>query len=90
MAALLDAPATSGQQQRLAQTWQEMDNLRAAFVWSRENSETTQALELASFLQPLWLGQGRIREGLAWIDTALAEDAADDRDVAESRVRASL
>ena len=75
MAALLDAPATSGHQQRLATATAEMDNLRAAFVWSRENKEITQALELASFLQPLWLGQARIREGLAWIDAALAVSA---------------
>ena len=54
-----------------------MDNLRAAFVWSIENGETTKALELASFLQSVWLGQGRIREGLAWLDAALADDATD-------------
>ena len=35
-----------------------MDNLRAAFVWSLENGETTKALELASFLQSVWLSAG--------------------------------
>ena len=58
MAAQLDAPATSGHQQRVAHSVVEMDNLRAAFVWSRENRDITQALELASFLQPLWLRRG--------------------------------
>ena len=30
-------------------------------------------MALASSLQPLWLARGRIREGLAWFDTALAD-----------------
>ena len=51
----------------------EIDNLRAAFGWSRENSDTELALALASSLQPLWLRRGRIREGLAWFDAALAD-----------------
>jgi predicted ATPase/class 3 adenylate cyclase/DNA-binding CsgD family transcriptional regulator len=88
MAALLDAPATSGHAQRLTRTMAEIDNLRAAFVWSRENGENTKALELASFLQAVWLGQGRIREGLAWIDAALADNATVNRDRAAARVRA--
>ena len=76
MAAELDAPATSGHEQRVAQALAEMDNLRAAFVWSLENGEITKALELASFLQSVWLGHGRIREGLAWLDAALADGHA--------------
>ena len=51
----------------------EIDNLRAAFAWSRENSDTELALALASSLQPLWLARGRLREGLAWFDAALAD-----------------
>ena len=38
MAALLDTPARTGHEQRLEQTETEIDNLRAAFAWSRENS----------------------------------------------------
>ena len=87
MAAELDAPATSGHEQRVAQALAEMDNLRAAFVWSLENGETTKALELASFLQLVWVGQGRIREGLAWIEAALADNTSADPDVAIARVR---
>ena len=30
-------------------------------------------MALASSLQPLWLARGRVREGLAWFDTALAD-----------------
>ena len=88
MVAGLDAPATSGHERRISQALREMDNLRAAFVWSRENSETTKALELAAFLQSVWLRQGRIREGLAWIDSALSDRATDDADEGAARVRA--
>ena len=40
--------------------------------WSRENSDIELALALASSLQPLWHPR-RIREGLTWFDTALAD-----------------
>ena len=53
-----------------------MDNLRAAFGWSRENSDVELALALACSLQPLWYARGRIREGLAWLDAALSDDNA--------------
>jgi predicted ATPase/DNA-binding CsgD family transcriptional regulator len=72
MAAVLDRPAGTDYEQRLEQAEIEIDNLRAAFEWSRENSDVEQALALASSLQPLWLARGRIREGLAWFDIALA------------------
>ena len=88
MAARLDAPATSGHQQRISQALQEMDNLRAAFTWSRENDETSKALEFATFLKLVWLVQGRIREGLAWLDTALADDAKATSTLAAAHVRA--
>jgi predicted ATPase/class 3 adenylate cyclase/DNA-binding CsgD family transcriptional regulator len=71
IAAVLDAPAGSDYEQRLVQAETEIDNLRAAFGWSRENSDIDLALALASSLQPLWLARGRVREGLAWFDTAL-------------------
>jgi predicted ATPase/class 3 adenylate cyclase/DNA-binding CsgD family transcriptional regulator len=74
LAALLDAPARSDYQRRLEQAEIEIDNLRAAFSWSRENSDIEHALALASSLQPLWLARGRLREGLAWFDAALADD----------------
>ena len=73
MAAVLDAPAGSDYEQRLEQAEIEIDNLRAAFGWSRENSDIELALALASSLQPLWQARGRLREGLAWFDTALAD-----------------
>ena len=68
---LLDAPAGSDYEQRIEQAEIEIDNLRAAFAWSRENSDIELALALASSLQPLWQARGRLREGLAWFDAAL-------------------
>jgi predicted ATPase/class 3 adenylate cyclase/DNA-binding CsgD family transcriptional regulator len=77
IAALLDAPADSNYEQLLGQTETEIDNLRAAFAWSRENSDVEISLTLASSLQPLWQARGRLREGLGWFDAALADLDAD-------------
>ena len=82
MAALLDAPAASGHQRRVEQAETEIDNLRAAFAWSRENGDVELALQIASSLQPLWLTRGRLREGQSWIDAALADLDTVDREVA--------
>jgi predicted ATPase/class 3 adenylate cyclase/DNA-binding CsgD family transcriptional regulator len=82
LAALLDAPAGRDYEQRLEQAETEIDNLRAAFDWSRENSEAELALALASSLQPLWQARGRIREGLAWFDAAFADLDAQHAEVA--------
>jgi predicted ATPase/class 3 adenylate cyclase/DNA-binding NarL/FixJ family response regulator len=76
MAAPIDAPAGTDYEQRLEQAETEIDNLRAAFGWSRDNSDTEQALTLASSLQPLWLARGRLREGRAWFDAALTDENA--------------
>ena len=73
MAAVLDAPAGRDYEQCLEQANVEIDNLRAAFGWSRENTDVELALALASSLQPLWLARGRLREGLAWFDATLAD-----------------
>jgi predicted ATPase/class 3 adenylate cyclase/DNA-binding CsgD family transcriptional regulator len=73
LAAKLDLPADSDYEQRLEQAETEIDNLRAAFAWSRENSDIELALALASSLQPLWQARGRLREGLTWFDTALTD-----------------
>ena len=89
MAAVLDAPAGSDYEQRLEQADIEIDNLRAAFAWSRENSAIELALTLASSLQPLWQARGRIREGRAWFDIALADlDAEHPQVAAAVRARA--
>lgn len=89
IAALLDAPANADHERRLEQVETEIDNLRAAFAWSRESSDTDLALALASSLQPLWLTRGRIQEGLNWFVAALADVSPDSADTSAARVRAS-
>ncbi|UVO11145.1 LuxR family transcriptional regulator [Mycobacterium sp. SVM_VP21] len=82
LAAALDHPTQDDHQQMLATADAEIDNLRAAFAWSQENGETEQALTLASSLLPLWLGRGRIAEGVTWFDAALRDSAAHGSEVA--------
>ena len=89
MAALLDAPARTDYERRVDQAEEEMDNLRAAFVWSLETGDVGRSLELAASLQPLWFTRGRIREGLAWFDAALTGGDANQPEVADAvRARA--
>src|SRR5271165_3879377 len=89
LAAPLDAPAGRDYEQRVEQANIEVDNLRAAFGWSRENSDIELALTLASSLQPLWQARGRLLEGLAWFDAALADLDAQHLEVAPAvRARA--
>jgi predicted ATPase/class 3 adenylate cyclase len=89
LAAVLDAPAGSDYEQRVEQAEAEIDNLRAAFAWNRENSDVELALALASSLQPLWQARSRIREGLGWFDAALADLDAQHLEVAPAvRARA--
>jgi predicted ATPase/DNA-binding CsgD family transcriptional regulator len=82
MAALLDTPGQAGREARIEQAETEIDNLRAAFAWSHENCDIEPALQLVSSLQPLWLGRGRIQEGLAWFDAVLSDDTAHGIEVA--------
>jgi predicted ATPase/DNA-binding SARP family transcriptional activator len=73
MAAQLDTPPDDGYERRITQADTEIDNLRAAFTWTRENSDSELAMQLASSLQPLWVARG-IREGLAWFDAVLTAE----------------
>jgi predicted ATPase/class 3 adenylate cyclase/DNA-binding CsgD family transcriptional regulator len=71
LAAGLNSPARAGHEQLLEQAETEIDNLRAAFAFSRDTADHDLALQLASSLQSLWLARGRVREGLAWFDGVL-------------------
>jgi predicted ATPase/class 3 adenylate cyclase/DNA-binding CsgD family transcriptional regulator len=73
MASLLDGPSGSDYGQRVEKTEIDIDNLRAAYAWSRENGDAELALALASSLTPLW--QPRPAEGVAWFDTILRDSA---------------
>jgi predicted ATPase/class 3 adenylate cyclase len=89
VAALLDAPAGHDHERLLEQAEIDIDNLRAAFGWSREDCAIELALALASSLEPLWLARGRIREGLARFDAALVDLDAQHPEVAPAvRARA--
>jgi predicted ATPase/DNA-binding CsgD family transcriptional regulator/class 3 adenylate cyclase len=72
LAARLGQPADGNPGWASRQLEADIDNLRAAFQWSLELSDSETALRLASLLQPLWLGRCRMIEGLAWFDAALA------------------
>jgi predicted ATPase/class 3 adenylate cyclase/DNA-binding CsgD family transcriptional regulator len=88
IAAMLDAPEGGDYEQRLEQAGTEIDNLRAAFGWSRENSDVELAMALASSLQPLWQARGRLLEGLTWFDAALADNTQHLEVAAAVRARA--
>jgi predicted ATPase/DNA-binding CsgD family transcriptional regulator len=77
IAALLDTPGwLTGHERRLDDVELEIDNVRAAFEWSLEDSDIERAATIASSLQRLWLNGGRIREGLAWFGAILSEENA--------------
>jgi len=89
LGATLDAPAGDDYGQCIERVEAEIDNLRAAFSWSRENSDVELSLALASSLQPLWYMRRRIREGLSWFDAALADADGQHAEVAPAvRARA--
>jgi non-specific serine/threonine protein kinase len=56
----------------LARLELEHDNLRAALEWSLANREGGAALRLAGALSLFWGQRGYLREGLRWLDAALA------------------
>jgi predicted ATPase/DNA-binding CsgD family transcriptional regulator len=88
MAAALDTPADAGHSHRLEQVEGEIDNLRGAFAWSLENADAAPALRLATSLQPLWFSRWHLREGLSWLDAALAADKRADTANDPAHVRA--
>jgi predicted ATPase/class 3 adenylate cyclase/DNA-binding CsgD family transcriptional regulator len=90
LAALLDAPAGNDYEQLIEQAETEIDNLRAAFGWSRQNSDVELALALASSLQPLWQARGRLREARTWFDAALADLDARQLEVAAAVLARAL
>jgi predicted ATPase len=72
-AANLQSMARPGDEPLIEWAKVEIDNLRTAFTWSRENSDPEAALRLVSTLQRFWLQGGRFREALAGFDAVLTE-----------------
>jgi predicted ATPase/DNA-binding CsgD family transcriptional regulator len=73
-AAALESHGHAGDERLLNWAKTEIDNLRTAFAWSRENSDPETALRLISSLRPLWLRGGRVREALSCLDAILADE----------------
>ncbi|MGB9306579.1 MAG: LuxR family transcriptional regulator [Mycobacterium sp.] len=69
----LESHGHSADDRLLAWAQTEIDNLRAAFAWSRENSDHEAALRLVLSLRPLWLRGGHVQEGIAGLDAILAD-----------------
>jgi DNA-binding NarL/FixJ family response regulator len=72
-AAGLNSDVHTADEQMLEWAQVEMDNLRAAFAWSRENSDLETAFRLVSSLQQFWIVRGRFREGLAAFEAVLTD-----------------
>jgi len=90
MAALLGAQADSDHQRRIEQAETELDNLRAAFAWSRESSDTELAMALASALLPLWLSRGLMQEGRNWLVAVLTDADNENVEASAERAKASV
>lgn len=69
--AATDAP---GREQLIAWAEMEVDNLRAAYTWSRETTDYENGLLIVTSLHDVWSRRGRQQEGLAALD-ALLEDS---------------
>ena len=74
MAALLDAPAGSDYEQRLEQAETEIDNLRAAFAWSRENSDARAGVGVGIVAAAAVAAAGPHRKG--WPGSTSSSDEA--------------
>jgi predicted ATPase/class 3 adenylate cyclase/DNA-binding CsgD family transcriptional regulator len=73
-AAQMESRGHSADEQLLHWAQTETDNLRAAFAWSRENSDLEIALRLIMSLRPLWLRAGRVQEALTGLAAILADE----------------
>lgn len=74
-AAVFDTGMSAGHAWHIEYAEVEIDNLRAAFAWSREQHDYDHAARLASSLLPLWI-HNRSVEGQVWFDAVLSDRAA--------------
>ena len=68
------APEMFGsEQRRWAERFErELPNLRAAFAWFVARGQADEALRLAGALLLFWFLRGHLREGISWLEQALA------------------
>ncbi|MGD1252751.1 LuxR C-terminal-related transcriptional regulator [Mycobacterium seoulense] len=81
-AAELESRQESGDESLLVWAQTEIDNLVAAFMWSRENSDLETALRSVSTLQLVWIACGRFREGVAGFEMVLSDGRCSEVDTA--------
>ncbi|WP_156297225.1 LuxR family transcriptional regulator [Mycobacterium paragordonae] len=81
LAAELERPARNDFRRNVARVEADIDNMRAAFTYCCDSDDHAAALTLASSLLPVWHGRGRLREGLAWFGSVLADNGVDPDDV---------
>ncbi len=70
----LESQGLAGLEQLLRWADAEIDNLRAAFAWSREKGDRETALRLVSALQLFWLTRSRFREAFAAFEAVLTDE----------------
>jgi DNA-binding CsgD family transcriptional regulator/tetratricopeptide (TPR) repeat protein len=75
-AAMVDRPGQDPDRWPISRASRDIDNLRAAFDWSRDDGDVEAALRLASALWPLWVGRGWLREARSWFESALGDEEA--------------
>ncbi len=68
--ALFGSEVTAGYGWHMEQAELEIENLRAAFTWSRQHGDINLAARLAASLFPLWI-HSQTMEGLAWFNAVL-------------------
>lgn len=73
--AAMHARGPSADEELLVWAQTEIENLRVAFAWSRENGDFDIALRMIVCLLPLWLWGGRVLEALAGLAAILAEES---------------
>lgn len=85
LATYVDGPSQDAVLELLAGA---LDNLRAAFAWSRGAAEPEAALRIATALYGLWRKHARLVEGAAWLDEALSDvPSLEDAAAVENTVR---
>jgi tetratricopeptide (TPR) repeat protein len=85
------APALSGADQA---TWtrrveREQENLRSAFAWALQAGDADLALRLGAALPDLWRASSRVRDGVRWLNEALALPGAAGTTLIRARALAS-
>jgi predicted ATPase/DNA-binding CsgD family transcriptional regulator len=70
----LESQGLAGVEKLLRWAQSEIENLRTAYGWSRENSDVETAVRLILSLQALWLRGGRVGEALAGLEAVLDDE----------------